>query len=212
MAKLVVNSANGRNFGAQVKRVLALKMAKVFDEGIDVLLQKIANDLRTFIASSSEFKNLSGRLVGEFGFTPEEVANLDRILDLLLPGNQVTDIELITNSRRSVAILKWVNFDRLRIHPFAQHDLTKGHPDNIQLTETISWVDWLENGATITGYSFSRPNAIEKESSRSGEGIMRADDGIWTFQPTQIFKRAGNSINVSEMRRGFGIVLRNILR
>lgn len=204
---------NEQQFDQALIKEIGKKMQKIVLDS-EKFLMKQADLLRDAFAGSQEFRDLSGRLVGEFGFTPEEVRNLKEILTLLVPGNnRVTTLKVTQRSSRFAAILEWVDFDKLKDHPLAQHDLTRFDPrtGQFKLTETISWVDWLENGAVVRGYNFSEVggNNPGRAFSRSGQGIMRESrSGFWNFAPTKIFDGIGKKFSESEFRRGFGVVLR----
>lgn len=204
---------NERQFERFLDQEIQKRMNEIIRRSDDFLFKQ-AELLRDRFESSNEFRDLSGRLVGEFGFTPEEVRNLSQILTLLVPrSNDVTTLKITQRGGVSLALLEWVDFDKLKEHPFAQHDLTRLNPrtGQFELTERISWVDWLENGAVVRGYNFERVsgNSPAREFSRSGQGIMRLSrSGFWQFQPTKVFENIGKTFSRSEFRRGFGVVLR----
>lgn len=204
---------NTREFERQVKAEIIRRMRRVFRRS-EFLLDQQAEILQEAFASSSEFQSLSGNLKGVFGFTDTEVANLGRILKLLVPGgNDITVKRVKTAGNDMAIILDWVDFDKLKAHEYAEHALTRLDKDGnvIGITDVISWVEWLEEGVTIAGYQFVRPNAANAKFSRSGEGLMRISGGRpFMFEPTRIFERiakleaAGRG---SFLRRGFGVVV-----
>lgn len=207
---------------AQIKRAIRAKMKRVFDNSEKLLLGQ-AEVLRQKFQNSKEFKDLSGKLVGEFGFTPEEVQKLDRITDLMVPkGNEITITKIKTGPNLFLMQLDWVDFRKLKEHEFAQHALTKldqsGRVERI--TDIISWVEWLEEGASVIGYQFFRPGtgvarlegggrAAAAQFSRSGEGLMRRTSaGFWTFQPTRVFERIAQEEKADFIKKGFGLLLK----
>lgn len=204
---------NEQQFDQALKKEIGKKMQNIILNS-DKFLMKQADILRDQFQNSQEFRDLSGKLVGEFGFTPEEVRNLKEILTLLVPGNnRVTTLKVTQSSSKFSAILEWVDFNKLKDHPLAQHDLTRvdSQTGQFKLTETISWVDWLENGAVVRGYNFSEVggNSPGRAFSRSGKGIMReSKSGFWDFTPTKVFDSIGKKFSEAEFKRGFGVVLR----
>lgn len=212
MARITIE--NEREF----ERFLTKEITKRVGQAIrnsEPFLMKQAELLRDKFANSEEFRAVQTRLVGEFGFTPQEVRDLQRILTLLVPGsNKVTQLKVTSRASEFAAILEWVDFDQLKTHPFAQHDLTRLDPmtGSFTLTETVSWVDWLENGQVVRGYVFNpirTGNDPSARFSRSGRGIMQlARGGFWEFRPTKVFDKIGKTFSESEFKRGFGAVLR----
>ena len=218
MAEITVKNPNLLN--SAIRAAISKKMEKIFKGGGEELMLQQAKVLRDVFANSDEFQSLKGKLKGEFGFTNEEVAKLDRILDLLLPNNEVTVSRVQTSGGKFLMQLEWVDFRKLKEHEFAQHELTRLDAMGrvVDITDVISWVEWLEEGATIRGYSFSRvrrgqgavggtdPSAF----SRSGEGIMKRSGGIWTFQPTRIFHEIANDKRNLILKKGFGVLVKTL--
>lgn len=216
MARLKI--ANPREFEQFLTKEISKRVQKAV-AGSEKFLMKQAELLRDKFDNSQEFRAVQTRLVGEFGFTPTEVRNLKQILKLLVPGsNKVTTLKVTTGSSQFSAILEWVDFDKLKAHPLAQHDLTRLDPvsGSLTLTETISWVDWLEDGRVVRGYTFNpirSGNDPSSKFSRSGQGIMQLSrSGFWEFRPTKVFRNIGKSFSGSEFKRGFGVVIRRKLR
>ena len=206
--------ANAREFEQFLKKEINKRMKLVVEDSEQFLIKQ-SDKLRDSFEKSQEFRDLQTRLVGEFGFTPEEVRDLPKILTLLVPNNSnnVTSIKLTRTNNEFAAILEWVDFDKLKQHPLAQHELTRLNPrtGQFEVTEIISWVDWLENGAVVRGYDFQpvQENFSFSKFSRSGKGIMRpVGGGLWQFQPTKVFDNIGQSFSQSDFRRGFGAVIR----
>lgn len=204
-----------------VKKSVMNRLKKVFEKG-DVLLNEQAEVLRQVFANSEEFRSLKGKFKGEFGFTDEEVNNLDRILDLLVPGNnEITVSKIKLGPSQFIMSLDWVDFKKLAAHEYAQHELTKLSATGsvVSITDIISWVEWLEKGATIRGYQFFRPSGpagVEGKTafSRSGEGLMKEKSGsAWTFEPTRIFERiAKEEENGKFIKKGFGLLVRRLIK
>ena len=201
----------------QVKKAIDRKMRKAFTKGGEDLLTRYARVLRNTFANSTSYKDLKGRLVGEFGFTPTEVQNLDNILSLFVPSKSNPIVKIRTTDRRSSGfsmMLEWVDYPKLKDHNLAQHVLTRLDEDGnvVGITDVVSWVEWLEEGATIRGYTFTKPGGTHggkntKDRSRSGKGLMRKDGGIWTFQPTEILKNLAQGEDERFLKRGFGLLL-----
>ncbi len=212
MAKITIK--NERDLEAFIKKEATKQVNRILQSS-DKFLLKQAEILQEQIENSDAFRDLQGKLIGEFGFTPEEVFDLRRILTLLVPGSHgITNIKVGTRGETMFAILEWVDFKKLKAHPFAQHDLTRFDPvsKSFKLTETVSWVDWLENGQVIRGYVFnpiSTGRDPSEKFSRSGRGLMqRSRSGAFEFKPTRVFSNRSRKFKRSELKRGFGAVLR----
>lgn len=195
----------------KVQQAILQKMRRVFKQG-DKLMLDYAQVLQKTFLNSKEFKDLGSSLVGEFGFTPEEVANLQRVGDLLVPGNNPVTVSSVKSQGDSFYMqLEWVDFAKLKEHEYARHALTRldadGHVRSV--TDVVSWVEWLEDGVTVRGYYFTRPNEVAAKFSRSGEGLMRKKEGsLWVFEPTRIFERISQLDKGEFLRRGFGILFK----
>lgn len=195
-----------------IKKAIANKVRPVFQRG-EFLLDEQAKVLRDVFQNSEEFRSLGGKLKGEFGFTDEEVNNLNRILTLMTPksGSPVTVSKIKTTGNKFSMLLEWVDFAQLKDHEFAQHVLTKLDETGsvVSITDVISWVEWLEEGATIRGYNFFRPRGRGRIFSRSGEGLMRRGSGnIWTFEPTRILESIAKRTDVTTLKKGFGVLIK----
>lgn len=203
-----------REFERDAKLAIVRKMRRVFQKSA-FLLDEQAEILQQTFASSEEFQSLSGRLKGQFGFTDAEVANLDRILRLLVPGSHGITVKRVkTTGNRFSIILDWADYAKLRDHDYAQHALTKldAAGNVVRITDVVSWVEWLEEGVSIFGYQFFRPNSTNIAFSRSGEGLMRPRDGSsFVFEPTRVFERIAKLEDGKFLRKGFGVVLRREL-
>lgn len=198
-----------------IKKAIRNKMARIF-RASEELMKLNAEVLRDTFRDSAEFRDLSGRLVGEFGFTPEEVSNLDKILELMVPGNSNITVSKLNIGKTYSFILEWVDYDKLKKHPYAQHDLTRLDRDGsiIDITATVSWVEWLEEGESIIGYRFDPVGnrGFAKKQSRSGEGLMKktTGGGAWVFEPTGILHRIAEMEDGKLLRRGFGLLARKV--
>jgi len=208
---------NQARISGAIKKALQTKMKKIFSKG-SFLLDAQAQFLQTQFANSEEFRALKGKLQGEFGFTNEEVKNLDRILDLMVPGkSEITISKIRTGPNQFLMSLEWVDFKKLKAHEFAQHELTRLDAAGrvVDITDIISWVEWLEEGATIKGYEFFRPSRARsgtidsKAFSRSGQGLMkRTDSNFWTFNPTRVFESIAKAENGKFIKKGFGLLVK----
>jgi hypothetical protein len=205
-----------RKLQQQVQKAIDRKMRRVFLDGGPKLLESYSTVLRDIFASSKEFGELKGKFVGEFGFTPEEVGNLDNILSLLMPGDSKIVTAKVTARKSSTfsMILEWVDYDKLKDHAYAQHLLTKLDADgNVKsVTDIVSWVEWLEEGATVRGYTFTKPGGTYEGKdttarSRSGQGLMRKDGGMWTFKPTAVLGEIAKGEDNKFLKKGFGILV-----
>jgi hypothetical protein len=204
---------NVNNFERSIRAETIRRMRNVFRKSA-FLLDAQAEILQKAFASSAEFKALSGSLKGQFGFTDAEVANLNRILDLLVPGGHDITVKRVKTSGNNMAlILDWVDFEKLKMHEYAEHALTRLDKDGneIGVTDIVSWVQWLEEGVTIAGYQFFRPNRANIGFSRSGEGLMRVATGRpFSFEPTRVFERIAKleaAGGAPFLKKGFGVVV-----
>jgi len=211
MAKIRV--LNSRELDLQIQNAIKSKMEGVFTKAQSLLIEQ-AKVYRDAFANSAEFNNMKTKLVGEFGFTPDELAGLDKVLDLLMPQNEVTTSFLDTVGSTKFLILEWVDYQKLKTHPLVQHPLTKLDKFGkvVSVTDVISWVEWLEEGVTVAGYSFFRPNNKNIDRSRSKQGLMRKSNGFFVIDPTRIFEKIGNEANNKVLRRGFGALVRKVGR
>jgi len=206
MVQFIVKNAS--DFDKQLRAAVNIKVARIIANSESFLLET-AEMLRDQFASSTEFLEIQTKLVGEFGFTPEEVVDLSKILDLLVPNNEITKLSLKVSPNRQEAMLEWVDIAKLKQHQLAKHDLTKLNlqTGNFELTDVISWVEWLEDGAIVRNYVFDGEQT--GRFSRSGEGIMRrVSGGFWEFAPTKVFEKIARRLKDSDIARGFGVVIR----
>lgn len=209
------------NLEAQIRRAINKRLRKVFVNG-NLLLKNQAEVLRTVFANSQEFNDIKTKFKGEFGFTDEEVGNLDRILNLLIPdGNEITVSRIKTGPSEFSMILDWVDFKKLKAHEYAQHELTRLDEagQEIEITDIVSWVEWLEEGATIRGYQFFRPGRRQAGGkdpaafSRSGEGLMKqSTSNFWTFEPSRVFEKIATDEKGNFLKKGFGILVKRFAK
>lgn len=208
MATIKVNNKQELEF--QIQKAIKRKMDLVFDDGKKLLIEQ-AKVYRDKFANSTEYQNIKTKFVGEFGFTPQEVAGLDRILDLMIPGNNDITISFFDKVGTSqFLILEWVDFEKLKKHPVTQHELTRLNKDGnvIGITDIISWIEWLEEGVTVAGYSFFKPNQNNVGFSRSREGLMRKAGGFFSIEPTRILKKIESESNINVLKKGFGLLVK----
>lgn len=214
MGKLTIKSNQIKKLNSLIEKEIGNIFAETIRESGDLLFKE-AEILANQIEGSTEFLQLHTTLVGEFGFTPSEVQGLSDIFSLLIPGtdSKITRVKVKSSPRSSIAVLDWVDFNNLKKHPLAQHDLTRFNrkTKTWELTERVSWVEWLEEGATIRGYFFNDKAKISRRTppSRSGEGIMnKRPGGLWAFQPTKIFQKTANKFNTNNFKKGFGLLIK----
>ncbi len=215
MAIITIKPGSIKQINSQVKRAaVSKKIRPVFKKGMPLLLKQQAEILKQSFASSTEFQELGGRLLGQFGFTPQEVSNLDRILTLLVPGDNEITFNIVKIGNTLEAILQWVDFQKLKTHSFAQHALTKldAQGNVIDITDVVSWVEWLENGVSIAGYQFFRPAGRFSKFSRSGEGLMREKAGTFVLKPTRVFERTGRGAKKNFLKKGFGLLVKTLAK
>ncbi len=202
---------NISKIGTQIKKAISKKVGRIFLNGQE-LLNNQAKKLQLEFATSSEFEDIKTQMVGEFGFTPQEVAKLDRILDLMVPGgNDITTTQVKIGPGKFLMELNWVDFSKLKTHEFAQHELTKLDKNGnvISVTDIISWVEWLEEGETFRGFQFVKSGGILEGSavsnrSRSGEGLMReVTGGVFAIEPTRVFEIIAKSEKGKFMKQEF---------
>jgi len=166
-------------------------------DNMDAALFAQAGILADEIKNSQEFQAIKTPvLIGKFGFTPQEVANLDNLFPIIGPkaDNEVTNISKVTAGKSLSAVLQWVDFERLKFHQVADHPLTKLNPQSKQfeVTGVVSWIEWWEHGMTVRGHIFIRGNVRSLPSSRSHEGLMQTRSGsMFQLHPTRIFERTG---------------------
>lgn len=221
MGEIIISNRAINSFEREIRKEVDKIFSTAFRRGGGLLLKNQAEVYRDLFKNSDEFRSLKTDLVGEFGFTKEEVFALDKILDLMVPeGNRITVNRIKSDiGRPKEIILDWVDFEALKTHPFAQHDLTK--LDRVSNTfvvqQTVSWVEWLEEGVTITGYTFSDKTRTDKgRFSRSGQGLMRKSkksSGNFIFRPTRVFENISRKAeDFSILEKGLGLLLRSVIR
>ena len=117
------------SFKSQLQEAIKKRLLPIF-QGSEIknLLQQQAISLKDLFANSQEYDAIKGNLVGQFGFTPAEVNNLDRILTLMVPDNDITYKTIESVGGVWWAMLEWVNYNKLKSHSYAQHELTRIDP------------------------------------------------------------------------------------
>jgi len=156
--------------------------------------KKIA-ELNNAFLSSRDFRDIKGKLQGEYGFTNEEVAGLDNIVDAMERSSKVTKDD-------TSFIIEYVNLKDLYGQPEASHSLSNAKGPG----ETISWAQWLEEGASIVGYSFDSRNS---KSSRSGKGVME-EGGAWRLRPTRAFSKIAKNLDLGDLRNMMTLVVKRV--
>jgi hypothetical protein len=161
---------------------------------MDTVLFQEAERLANRVRNSPEFQKLKRPvLIGRFGFTPEELARLDDLFPIIAGGDrQITNVEKSVTGRSKRAILNWVDLEKLKAHPIAEHPLTTFNPQTraFEVSQVVSWIQWWEEGVTIRGHIFTRGNVVNSPFSRSGFGIMQRRDGsLFAISPSRIFER-----------------------
>jgi len=191
---------NEAAFDKAVKKAVAKKASIVLDRAKELLVKQ--NDiLSDKFASSAAFIDLKTNLRGEFGFTDEEVRGLDRIISAMKSDPSVTRIR----SDKDQVILEWVDYDALKNHELAQHELTNS--SSFGTPEIVSWVEWMEEGVTVHGYIFDESS--KSKFSRSGEGLMKKQSGgLFKIAPSKILNKLGKSVKPAEFKRGLAAILK----
>ena len=201
MVDIEFSGQNFNRFEREIRQALQRRLAQELERATNRVLEREIAEIARAIEASPEFQALGGRLQGEFGFTDAEVAALPQIFSLLIPGTPGSVVEIVSqgtgSSQQTTARL---DLDRLKAHPLAQHDLTNTRGPG----QTISWVEWLEEGVTIFGYVFDDRLEFTRRTppSRSGEGLMiPTAGGIWVSEPTFIFERSFDRLNQNEVEQ-----------
>jgi len=156
--------------------------------------KKIVELNRSFL-SSSDFNKIKTSLVGEYGFTPEEVSSLDKIVDAMSRSSNIVD-------KGDSFVIEYVNLSELYNQPEAQHNLSSSS----RAGEVVSWAEWLEEGASIIGSSYS---GKDSPSSRSGKGTM-VDGGAWRIRPTRAFSNLAKKIGLEGTRKIMTLAVRRV--
>ena len=199
MARLFLR--NPADAERQLKRILDRKSKQMLAD-----FRKYLNDLKDILgerfAQSEEFNRMKGSLKGEFGFTDQEIVELDGIINTIKNDRDVTRVSVGPDR----VMLEWGDFRVLKDHPNAKHPLTRLNPKTglFEIIQIVSWVDWLENGLSITGYTFEEKGG---RFSRSKEGQMTESSGLFRLPRTKIFEKIANSIDEKEVRAGIAVIL-----
>jgi hypothetical protein len=195
MAKIVVSRAERKRFSdfavRHADKIMRLAIARM-----DKILFEEAEKLADRVRESEEFKALkTPTLIGQFGFTPQEVANLDNLFPVIQGGDKsITNVKVKTMTKIKSAILNWVDFAKLKDHPVAEHELTSfdARSRTFSVDQIVSWIEWWEEGVTVRGHIFTRGNELNRSFSRSGLGIMMPrSGGFFLLRPTMIFQKTG---------------------
>jgi hypothetical protein len=172
----------------QIGKLVATQARKLF--------QKKIEELNEAFLTSSDFKNIKTRLVGEYGFTPEEVQSLDNIVDAMTRVSNIDDSDGF--------VIQYVNLRALHNQPEAQHGLSSSS----RAGEVVSWTEWLEEGVSITGHSYT---AKPSPDSRSGKGIM-SEGGAWALRPTRAFSNLSKKFGLKEAKEIMTLSVKRVKR
>jgi len=179
------------NFIVKKAEAIAKKVAKQAEIGF----KKKIDELNKSFLNSSDFKKIKTSLVGEYGFTPEEVSSLDNIVDAM---NRST----VTKSGSDYFVVEYVNLAELYNQPESQHQLSA----KSRAGEVVSWAQWLEEGVSVFGFSYSDKNS---DSSRSGKGVMEAG-GSWKIRPTRAFSNLAKNMGLDGAKKVMTLAVRKV--
>lgn len=170
------------------------KIAKAFTKEAEQEFKSQIDRLNRSFLSSKAYRDVKGSLAGEYGFTKNEIAALDNIIDAMtrVSSQSKTDDSFV---------IQYVNLEDLHAQPEAQHALTSKYG-----TDVISWTRWLEEGVSVLGYSFSPEGG---KDSRSGKGIMKKG-GAWQLRPARGFTKLRNNLELSELKKKMSLVVKRI--
>jgi len=210
--KLTISGQQWRHADREIKDLVSKRLDVALESTRKLLFTEAARMTHEILGSSA-WSALTGRLVGEFGFTPWEVDDLIEITRYMLPGvTKMTTLDAKIGVGNRYVILNWVDFEALSTSPFAMHELTKFNKKtkHHDVTQVVSWVDWLENGVTVRGYEFDDDITIKNSIfSRSRKGLMKATEGgMWSFEPTNIFHKTADGFNPEIMKKNLALVVR----
>lgn len=200
IAKVKVTFTNEqlRDAENQILECANRRVAETVERMDDIMFREIQR-LTDEVLQSDEFQQLkTPALIGRIGFTPEEVERLDNIEAVIAPrrSSPITNVEKDLTPGSPSITMQWVDMDRLKEHPIADHPLTRLDPQSGQFVDTgtvVSWIEWWEEGVTIRGHVFSRGNQTNQDFSRSGEGIMmERQGGLFLLRPARVFQRVGD--------------------
>jgi len=197
MANLIIKPASLRIATNQAIKAVEKIMVVALNK-MDDLLFKEAERLAVQLRDTPEFQELkTPMLIGQFGFTPAEVARLDDLLGVVAPSanTEITNVKKSLSGKRKSIVLNWVDFDKLKGHQVAEHPLTRINPRDQSIIDdgqVVSWIEWWEEGVTIRGHIFTRGNQFSQPFSRSLQGLMQErSGGTFAIRPTRVFERLG---------------------
>lgn len=179
------------NFVTKKAKSFAKKIAKQAKLDFKKKIDKLNNSF----LNSSDFNKIKTSLVGEYGFTPEEVSSLDNIVNAMNRSSNIVD-------NGDSFIIEYVNLSTLYNQPEAQHQLS-GRSNS---GEVVSWAEWLEEGVSIFGFSYSDK---ESASSRSGKGVME-EGGSWKIRPTRAFSNIAKSTGLEDAKKIMTLSVRRV--
>lgn len=185
----------------KIKKVMNKKTNQLVRD-LEEFLINVNELLGNRFAESKEFNEIKTSLRGEFGFTSEEVAELDEIINVIKNDKSITRIR--ANSNR--IILEWVDFEALKKHPAALHPLSKKQKgsNKFDVSDVVSWVDWLENGLSITGYVYKEEG---KKASRSESGVMRRSSQTFRLRKTKVLEKLAKTITKTKIKAGIAVII-----
>ncbi len=209
---IIIPESSMREMKSKIKEIIGKKMDAAVPVVQDLLFKK-AVEMAADIHSSPEWGELTGKLVGEFGFAPYEMQKFSEVIKMLIPLNSpVVKLEVMAGVNNKYAILHWVDWQKLAWSDAAQHYLThwNGKSRSFEVDQIVSWIEWLEEGITVRDYIFD--DHIGPKSrffSRSGQGLMRhAEGGLWHFAPTKLFERTAHTFDIGSVKRGIAQVFK----
>jgi hypothetical protein len=173
------------------------KISKKIMKEAEKDFRKKIDELNNSFLNSKDFREIKTRLVGEYGFTEGEVQALDNIVDAMSRVSKYT-------SSDSEFVVEYISLAELHGQPEARHTLTSAKSGG----ETISWTRWLEDGASVLGYTFS---AKDSENSRSGKGVM-SEGGAWRLRPTRAFSNLRKQLKLEDVKKILSISIKKIAK
>jgi hypothetical protein len=170
------------------------KIARQFSKEAEGVFRNQIEKLNRAFLTSSAFKEIKGSLAGEYGFTRSEIAELDSIIEAM---TRVSSEE----SKDYSFVIQYVDLKALHAQPEAQHDLTSSDG-----SDTISWSRWLEEGATVAGFSYARDGG---KGSRSGKGTMK-EGGTWVLRPARGFTSLRKNLDLDKIKKDLSLVVKRV--
>jgi len=173
------------------------KLSKKIVKNAEKDFRKKIDELNNSFLSLKDFSDIKTKLVGEYGFTEGEVQALDNIVDAMSRVSRY-------HSSDTGFVVEYIALAELHEQPEARHTLTNAKNGG----ETISWTRWLEDGASVLGYTFS---AKDSENSRSGKGVM-SEGGAWRLRPTRAFSNLRKQLKLEDVKKILSISIKKIAK